>query len=260
MRLPHRRILITVDLDQPSFDEPLREFIERISPFGIPLTVFSPNCPEGKKGYGAIKSLIQFAHQNGMRIEMGSHSIAHESLGNVDARKICSVIEQSVSTFREEGIPVWGFRAPYLSIEPTYDDVLSKMSQDVLIYDSSVLFEGNLLHSRLHDFLPRKCPHRVGDVWELPLSCLDDFLLYEKLKKPTAFVSIYWKKKLDTSLRHHHYFLLLIHPHFIMSRFKGLEDLLNYGIEKYSKTSFTTCSELVRELNRIHVKEGLPVQ
>ena len=150
------------------------------------------------------------------------------------------------------------FARPILSIEGTYRHIFPKMGKDILKYDSSVLYEGNLFHSRLHDLIPRKCPHRVGSVWELPLSCLDDYSLFEKLKKPDSFGSVYWKRKMDINLRNHHYFLLLIHPPVILNHFRELEDLLTYGIQNYSETCFTTCHELVKELSQPKEEKEAP--
>ncbi|MBU1486965.1 glycosyltransferase family 4 protein [bacterium] len=99
------------------------------------------------------------------------------------------------------------------------------MDKDVLRYDSSVLFEGNLFYSRLHDLFPRKCPHRIGNVWELPISCLDDYNLFERLKRTDEFVTAYWKKKVDVNIDHHNYFLLLVHPPVIANHFQVLKGL-----------------------------------
>ena len=258
LKLPSQRIVITVDLDQPLFDPDLRKFIERIALFGTPLTIFTPNHPLSRRGYGEIRDLLNFARQKELVIEMGSHSVTHESLKGKEASEIVSIIEKSIGLFQEGGIPVHGFRAPFLSIEGTYRHILPKMGKDILKYDSSVLYEGNLFHSRLHDLIPRKCPHRVGSVWEFPLSCLDDYSLFEKLKKSDSFVSSYWKRKMVTNLHNHHYFLLLIHPPVILNHFRELEDLLTYGIQNYSETSFTTCHELVKELNQWNEEKGAP--
>jgi peptidoglycan/xylan/chitin deacetylase (PgdA/CDA1 family) len=258
LKLPSQRIVITVDLDQPLFDLDLRKFIERIALFGTPLTIFTPNHPLSSKGYGEIRDLLDFAREKELVIEMGSHSVTHESLKGKKASEIVSIIEKSIGLFREGGIPVHGFRAPFLSIEGTYRHILPKIGKDILKYDSSVLYEGNLFHSRLHDLIPRKCPHRVGSVWEFPLSCLDDYLLFGKLKKADSFVSAYWKRKMDINLRNHHYFLLLIHPPVILNHFRELEDLLTYGIQNYSETCFTTCHELVKELSQRKEEKEVP--
>jgi len=258
LKLPSRRVVITVDLDQPLFDPDLRKFIGRIALFGTPLTIFTPNHPLSSRGYGEIRDLLDFARQKELVIEMGSHSVTHESLKGKEASEIVSIIEKSIGLFREEGIPVHGFRAPFLSIEETYRHILSKMGKDILKYDSSVIYEGNLFHSRLHDLIPRKCPHQVGNVWELPLSCLDDYILLEKLNKPDSFASTYWKRKMDANLHTHRYFLLLIHPPVILNHFRELEDLLTYGIQNYSETCFTTCHELVKELSQRQEEKGAP--
>lgn len=251
LKLPCPRILITTDLDQPSFDSYTRKLIEVLSLYRIPLTIFSPNEPKGNEGYAELKELIEFARKKEVAIEIGSHSVRHESLANKELGEIVSTIKESLNLFRNEDIRVHGFRAPYLSIEGTYNNILKKLDKDVLRYDSSVLFEGNLFYSRLHDLFHRKCPHKIGNVWELPISCLDDYNLFNRLKQTDEFVSAYWKRKVDINIRHHNYFLLLIHPIIMANHFQALEDFLTYCTKEYSSTCFTTCLELVKELDRV---------
>ena len=248
LKLPSARILITADLDQPRLDSYLKRLIEILSVYGIPLTIFSPNEPGGNKKYANLRRIIEFANKNGVTMEVGSHSITHERLANKEPYEIASIVKKSITLFRNKGIPVYGFRAPHLSIERAYCEVLRKLDEDILKYDSSVLFEGNLFYSRIHDLLPRKCPHKIANIWELPLSCLDDFHLFNKLKQTDKYVSTYWKRKVDTNIRNHNYFLLLVHPSIIAKHVQVLEDLLAYCTEKYSNGCFTTCFELVKEL------------
>jgi peptidoglycan/xylan/chitin deacetylase (PgdA/CDA1 family) len=250
LKLPYGRILITVDLDQPSFDSYIKKLIEIFSIYEIPLTTFANNGSGDNKTYEELRKIIEFANKNEVVIEIGSHSITHEDLTHKEPYEIVSIIRKSVTLFRREGIPIYGFRAPYLSIERTYCEVFRKLAGDMLKYDSSVLFEGNLFYSRMHDLLPRKCPHKIANIWELPLSCLDDFNLFNRLGMSDEFVSAYWKRKVDINIRNHNYFLLLIHPHVITSHSQVLENLLAYCIKKYSRTSFATCYELVKELNK----------
>ena len=104
LKLPSPRIVITVDLDQPSFDLDLKKFIERIALFGIPLTIFTPNHPLNRRGYGEIQDLLDFARQKDIVVEMGSHSVTHESFKGKEASEIISIIEKSIGLFggREE--------------------------------------------------------------------------------------------------------------------------------------------------------------
>ncbi len=133
---------------------------------------------------------------------MGSHSVAHESLGNVDKSPLNlypSLSKVSSTCSGREGFRSGDFRAPYLSIEPTYRRRPFENESGCLdLRQFRPVSKGNLVpFSSSRSSFPENVPIGLEDVWELPLSCFDDFLLFEKLKKPTAFVSIYWKKKLD---------------------------------------------------------------
>jgi len=258
MRLPRTKILITADLGQPSFDSRAGKFIEMLSHYGVPLTLFSPNEFEnGEKRYSELKKLIEFANEKEVVLEIGSHSIRHELLTDKNPFEIVSTIKESLNSFRKAGISVYGFRAPYLSIETSYRDILGKVGngEDILKYDSSLSFEGTLRSSRMHDFFTRKCPHKIANIWELPLSCLTDYALFDKLKRTDKFVCAYWKRKVDINIHNHNYFLFLIHPALIVNHFQVLNKFLAYCIQKYSNASFTTCISLVRELDQLDEKK-----
>ena len=93
-------------------------------------------------------------------------------------------------------------------------------------------------------------PHEVANIWELPMSCLDDYHLFTKLKKEEKFVCEHWNRRVDISLRKYNYFLLLIHPEVIGNHFSVLEDFLAYCEQRYSTGCFTTCLDLVKELGQ----------
>ncbi|TET72247.1 MAG: hypothetical protein E3J56_05775 [Candidatus Aminicenantes bacterium] len=162
--LPSKRILITADLDEPLFDLRMKGLMEILSRHQIALTLFCTNeSRDGKRGYAALKQMVEFARAENLILEIGSHSIRHESLAHKDPLRIVSTVRESVMSFRKEGVSVYGFRAPYLSTERVYRKVLKKIGakDGIIKYDSSTLFEGNLFSSRIHDFLYWKSPHEV---------------------------------------------------------------------------------------------------
>ena len=252
--LPSKRILITADLDQPSFGSYAKDLIESLSYYRVPLTLFSINeSQDGEKAYSTLKEIMEFAKRKNLVLEIGSHSIRHTSLANKAPSEILSVIMESIRLFKKEGIPVYGFRSPGLSTERSYRAILKELSTSAktIRYDSSTLFEGNLFFSKIYDLFRFywKCPHKVGDIWELPISCLDDYHLFNKLKKNEEFVVGYWKRKVETCLHNYNYFLLLIHPQWMVNHLSVLEEFLAYCDLRYPKSCFTTCLGLIEELN-----------
>jgi hypothetical protein len=201
-------------------------------------------------GYAALEQIITLSQEYDVTLEIASHSMSHEPLAN---EQVVGNIRESVLSFRENGMPVSGFRAPFLSTEKFYRTVLQEMSRQdgILKYDSSILFEGGLFVSRIHDLFPWKSPHKVSNIWELPISCLDDYHLFVKLKRDEHFVNKYWKRKVDINLKKYNYFLFLIHPHVIGNYLSALSEFLNYCQHNHSKARFINCLGLVEELDSI---------
>ena len=251
IQLPEKRILITADLDEPSFNSHVQKLIEMLSRYRAALTVFSPNMSmNGETGYEVLKRIHEFAKKHDLPLEIASHSMIHDLLGN---EKIVETIRESVFSFRDNGMLVSGFRAPHLSTEGFYRNMLREIGREdgIIKYDSSVSFEGSLFISRMHDFFSWKSPHTVANIWELPISCLDDYHLFVKLQRDEQFVCEYWKRKIDMSLRKYNYFLLLVHPEVIGRRLSVLENIIIYCQKKHSTARHVTCLELVSELNKM---------
>lgn len=257
IRPSSERILITADFDEPVLDSLTERFVTLLSKGRIPLTLFCTNeSKKGKTCYSELNRIKEFAQRHNVTLEIASHSLRHERVGEKSPLDIISIIKDSVQSFKENGFSVCGYRAPYLSMEKMYQKILKELDEEggILKYDSSTLFEGSLCISRIHDFFRLKSPHAVSNIWELPISCLDDFHLFRRQKKEERFVYGYWKRKVDISLRKYNYFLLLIHPNIIGHHVSLLEDFLGYCREKHPDACFSTCLELVDELNRMSKK------
>lgn len=256
--VPQKRVLITADLDEPAFDLHTKQLLELLSCYQVALTMFSPNRTEkGEDSSAVLEQIHEFALHKNLRVEFASHSLSHEPLPRRNPLEAASIIQRSIFTFREKGIPVYGFRSPYLSTESEYRVILKELSKrdGVIRYDSSTLFEGNFYTSRMHDLLAWKTPHRVADVWELPISCLDDYHLFEKYDVEENRAYTYWKRKVEKSLRKYNYFLLLIHPNMFGKHLTVLERLIDYCKYTYPDVAFVTCNELVEELNAVREEQ-----
>lgn len=250
--VPVPRILITADLGELWHEEPLQAFLRRMARLKLPVTLFASNeFLDGRKGYPVVKRIRAAARRSGQTLEIASHALRHVSLSGERPARAAALIKASILEFRRAGIPVRGFRAPYLSIERSYPRVLKALSAEpgILAYDSSSLYERNMAMSRVHDVLNWKPPHRVGTVWELPLSCLDDYHLFDKLGREDSSAAAYWVRKCASGLRRFNYFHMLVHPEIISAHFPALEAFLGTCLKAWGRAPFATCGGLTDELN-----------
>ena len=250
--VPAPRILITADLGELWHEEPLQGLLRRMARLKLPLTLFASNeFLDGRKGYPVVRRIRAAARRTGQTLEIASHALRHVSLSGEGASRAADQIKASILEFRRAGIPARGFRAPYLSIERSYPRVLRLLSAEpgILAYDSSSLYERNMAMSRVHDLLYWKPPHRVGTVWELPLSCLDDYHLFDKLGRDDRSAASYWTRKCASGLRRFNYFHMLVHPEIISGHFPALEGFLRTCLKAWGREPFATCGRLADELN-----------
>ncbi len=250
--VPVPRILVTADLGELWHEEPLQGFLRRMARLKLPVTLFASNeFLDGRKGYPVVRRIRAAGRRNGQVLEIASHALRHVSLASESPARAAAAIKSSILEFRRAGIPVRGFRAPYLSIERSYPRVLKALSAEpgILAYDSSSLYERNMVMSRLHDALYWKPPHRVGTVWELPLSCLDDYHLFDKLGRDDESAASYWTRKCASGLRRFNYFHMLVHPEIVSDHFPALEGFLKTCLRAWGRAPFATCGQLTDELN-----------
>ncbi len=251
-KLTGQRILVTADLDGPQVDHHMQSLLDFVTDQNLPLTLFCTSAVVNERGgLVALQQMLNSAARETVPLEIASHSIKHEPLPGKDPAQAAFIMEQSVQIFREKGIPVVGFRSPYLSIEGDYRTILKELgrTRSSLRYDSSTLFEGTLLASRIHDLFPWKSPHRVSGIWELPISCLDDWHLFVKLVQRPEDVRRYWQRKADLSLGRFNYFLFLLHPQVIGAHLPVLGNLIDHCRKAHPAARFVTCSQLVEELD-----------
>jgi hypothetical protein len=253
-RLPGKRILITADLEQGALHPHTKATLEMLSRQHASLTAFCPNVSTaGTSIYATVFETREYAEKNQLKIEFASHSMDHTPLPVQDIDRTLDIIHKSVSAFHDEGISVCGFRAPFLSIEGSYREILQEISdRNIAIrYDSSILFEGNRFISRIHDIFTWKSPHLLGNIWELPISCLDDHHVFEKLRMDADSVFKYWTGKMDVYLNKKKYFLLLLHPESHGDQWPLLERIVEFARDEHPDARFVTCCELVDELDKM---------
>ena len=252
LRLPKPAILFTIDSDQPGFETDTLPVLDLFALHGIPVTLFLCNRDgDGDENDERIAGIVDHASRRGQRLEIGSHSVDHSSLSDTAADEAAEIIKQSLRLFSQNGITATGFRAPYLSTEQNYRETLGAVrdKECPLKYDSSVCFESNFMGTFFHLLTARKCPHQIAGFWELPISCLDDYHLLERMRMQERLVHFYWNCQIRFWVWRLNYCLVLLHPHIMSQRRELLASLLSDCRRRFPAAAFKTCSDLVGELD-----------
>jgi hypothetical protein len=253
-RLPYPRLLFTVDSSQPKFERQLRPIMELFANHRIPVTFFVCNeTLSGEENHSTVQEMSAFAREHDLCLEIASHGIRHRDLAREEPEAIVEMIEQSVRDFKGKGLRIQGFRAPFLSIENRYPHILAseRWKDGCLRYDSSICFESSLLTSLFHVLARRKCPHKIGSMWELPISALDDYHVISKKGRGERFAFLYWIAEMNAWIRLINYFMLALHPHTIGRNLSLLDRVLRYCRNRFPEDSFRTCTQLVGELEAV---------
>ncbi|MBW1788290.1 MAG: polysaccharide deacetylase family protein [Deltaproteobacteria bacterium] len=143
-RLPAPRILITMDLGEEEYIDGPGPVLDLFARHQVPLTLFVNNrSMSGGDNRRLITGIESFFNGNGIPLEIASHSIDHQDLRSIGLPGVAAKVEESLREFRDWGIPVRGFRAPYLGIEGFYQDLLAHITENggSLSYDSSLFLK-----------------------------------------------------------------------------------------------------------------------
>ncbi len=251
VRLPQPRVVITLDSGEPDWEGELRPIFEVMARRRVPVTAFVCNRTESGRDNGpAVRTLTDFGQREGLPVEIASHGLDHRNLAGLEPAEIARLIHGSLDAFRAEGLNVAGFRSAELGTELRYREVLDRLAPSCpLRYDSSVCFESGLVSTALHAALRKKGPHRAGQRWELPISALDDYHLFARMRKTEHFALSYWTLTAKWWLGRMNYALLLLHPRHIGPRLDLLEELLARLGQMSPRPLFATCAEVVDELD-----------
>lgn len=257
MRLHARRlalpgICLTLDTDTPGTGAGLEATLEIFARHRVPVTLFTCNrTADGREHYDWIRGVVDSAKRRGPPLEVASHGMNHVTYKDMSPDEAASRIAGSLKEFADHGIPVRGFRSPFLSLEDGYREALRTIDPDGsgLAFESSINFESTLPGSLFHALMFKKCPHVVNGVWELPISCLDDHQLLVRRKHSERFAFHYWRLEMRMWIRRRHYCMVLLHPRIMCRHLELLDRLLADGINRHGLHVFHTCSGLVQVAN-----------
>ena len=168
--------------------------------------------------------LIAYLHAQGAEIAI--HGDVHVDMQALSPEEQRRHIRQAVARFRAHGLPVHGFRAPYLRWNPTLLEAL----REINVYDSSLAVYWDAVptldtfaHQRMRRVLlfygaqtlsPWPLyPVQQQGVLRLPVSLPDDEMLVDRLGwRDSAAIAGVWHHMLTTTHRQGGLLVLQLHP------------------------------------------------
>ena len=162
------------------------------------------------------------------RAELAIHGYTHVDLRNLSPQELAEQFTRARAAFERCGLPVDGFRAPYLSWNGEAGDLLQAHH---LTCSSNKVFDWEVL-SR-HELTPSQAEdinrlYRFYDIWtarrnpslpycnqqsvEVPISIPDDELLIDRLGLGEEQVFSVWREAFQKSYARGELFSLLCHP------------------------------------------------
>ncbi len=153
-------------------------------------------------------------------IEWAMHGYVHINYAEENVESFKKHLEMGKSIFRKNGINLYGFRAPYLSIS---DKFFGGMADEGLSYDSSFSYDTRILADLigknksakriLRFYSPGEFNiRRYGELIEIPVWLPDDEMLIDRLKLSGDEIEKYLMKAGALSIRLKTPLVLQLHP------------------------------------------------
>ena len=159
--------------------------------------------------------------------EFAAHGYFHIDLAKKTRAEQDQILTDSCRAFQDSGLPVFGFRCPYLSYNQNTVDALKASpflytSNDVMLWDDTVASRGhrvaflkrlwNLYHIVPAEHMPAR-PRMNDRLVEIPLTGPDDEMLFERchVRDPHTLTRV-WSDVLDRCHARGDLFHLLFHP------------------------------------------------
>lgn len=174
---------------------------------------------------GEIKKIF------GKKHEIASHGFNHISHNNLSQQECFEDLEKSIQTFREIGIRVNGFRAPYMEAN---HDCYSNAKKLGLKYSSSTVAYAPSIYPV---FSKTKKQFKVDGIMEIPITapCEWQLIVAQNITNPKTLAEKWIQMTKDNDV-------LLLHPVRIGNK-KFIKALELFIDSKAKKTSFITMKE-----------------
>ena len=187
-------------------------------------------------------------------IEWAMHGYIHTDYKKLDAEEFNLHIKNGVKIFKENGLYLYGFRAPYLSMGTDGFDILKKNS---LLYDSSHSYLSSVMSEE--EF--RKEPVKkivdyygannsagleiVNEITEIPVWLPDDEILVDRLGMSPKNISKCWLSMAEEAMRTDGILVLQLHPERFQICKEALVSVLKWGNE--NDAEFLKLSDIAKE-------------
>ena len=167
-----------------------------------------------QRNIGFIKSIDQDF------IEWSMHGYVHINYAEESADNFKKHLKMGKNIFKKSGIKLYGFRAPYLSIN---DEFLSEISGEGLSYDSSFSYNTGILDDSMdmsksaRKILKFYSPgefnlRQYGKLTEIPVWLPDDEIIVDRLQLSRDKMEKYLMKAMNRSIKLRSPLILQLHP------------------------------------------------
>ena len=171
------------------------------------------------------------------RIEWALHGYLHIDYAKLNKEVIAQHIANGKEVFKNVGIKLYGFRAPYLSINK---EGLGELYKAGFIYDSSkTFFAGGIQLNRsteliLDYYRPMKTwkIEKIENIVEIPVSLPDDEILVDRLGYRSDKVGDVWIKMCDKIINIGGIPVLQLHPERGKICSDALKNILQWAAKK----------------------------
>jgi peptidoglycan/xylan/chitin deacetylase (PgdA/CDA1 family) len=196
-----------------------------------------------------IPALVLKRHRNILdylseaNLECAIHGYTHKNFKPLDLQEQVSEIQKAKDVFNKLGIPVYGFRAPYLSWNQYTDEAVEK---NQLLWESNRTFIWNgfkntklsklgkfkenavrELYSPLDAEKNVLIPHQEGRIICIPISLPDDEILVDRLGiLDSEKIGQFWIEIMEKTYERGGVFVLQLHPERFRICRKAMESLL----------------------------------
>ena len=194
-------------------------------------------------------------------VEFAIHGYYHQDYTMLPPRERKERLMRAFFAFQESGIPVQGFRFPYLRVN---QEALIALNELPLEYDSSFPFwwpvtmgndqtASNVLQKMEEQYTPFSpvnkllFPYFIGKIVEIPVSLPDDDILVDRvpdLNSREIFQA--WQTILKRSMARGDLFVLQLHP----ERFELLKEPLTWLLEEVQAGRTNIWVAPLREISR----------
>lgn len=187
------------------------------------------------------KEFLRSFKENGH--EYAAHGFFHTNMKKKSREEQFEIVRRSYEIFNDSGMPVHGFRCPYLSYNTNTIEALARSpfswtSNNVIFWDSGLpkdrhseehLKKLSTLYSFRDSSQTMSLPKYVERLLDIPLTAPDDEMIYERFRiKDSGAIAPIWIKTFQKVYERGEIYHLLFHP----ERFQYVSEAMKELVEE----------------------------